>query len=70
MDAKTRAAPPGDAAAPRKVTSPFYGSRRMVAVLRREGLIVNRKRVRRLMRLMGLEARIFRWRGDLSTWLR
>jgi len=35
---------------------PFYGSRRMVAVLRREGVAVNRKRVRRLMRLMGLEA--------------
>jgi putative transposase len=35
---------------------PFYGSRRMVAVLRREGLVINRKRVRRLMRLMGLEA--------------
>ena len=28
----------------------------MVAVLRREGLVVNRKRVQRLMRLMGLEA--------------
>ena len=36
--------------------SPFYGSRRMVAVLRREGWSVNRKRVRRLMRVMGLEA--------------
>jgi putative transposase len=36
--------------------SPFYGSRRMVAVLRRDGWSVNRKRVRRLMRLMGLEA--------------
>jgi putative transposase len=35
---------------------PFYGSRRMVAVLRREGWAVNRKRVRRLMRLMGLRA--------------
>ena len=35
---------------------PFYGSRRMVAVLRREGLAVNRKRARRLMRLMGLWA--------------
>jgi len=38
------------------VVSPFYGSRRMVAVLRREGIAINRKRVRRLMRLMGLEA--------------
>ncbi len=28
----------------------------MVAVLRREGLVINRKRVRRLMRVMGLEA--------------
>jgi putative transposase len=28
----------------------------MVAVLRREGVVVNRKRVRRLMRVMGLEA--------------
>jgi putative transposase len=36
--------------------SPFYGSRRMVAVLRCDGWTVNRKRVRRLMRLMGLEA--------------
>jgi putative transposase len=35
---------------------PFYGSRRMVAVLRREGVVANRKRVRRLMRVMGLEA--------------
>ena len=35
---------------------PFYGSRRMSAVLRREGWAVNRKRVRRLMRLMGLWA--------------
>ena len=36
--------------------TPFYGSRRMVAVLRRDGFVVNRKRVRRLMRVMGLEA--------------
>jgi putative transposase len=35
---------------------PFYGSRQMTRVLRREGLTINRKRVRRLMRLMGLEA--------------
>ena len=38
------------------MASPFYGSRRMVAVLRREGWEVNRKRVQRLMRVMGLEA--------------
>ena len=36
--------------------TPFYGSRRMVAVLRRDGWTVNRKRVRRLMRLMGCDA--------------
>ena len=35
---------------------PFYGSRRMTAWLAREGEAVNRKRVQRLMRLMGLEA--------------
>jgi putative transposase len=35
---------------------PFYGSRRMTAVLRREGCPVNRKRIKRLMRIMALEA--------------
>jgi putative transposase len=35
---------------------PFYGSRRMTAWLRTQGHPVNRKRVQRLMRLMGLEA--------------
>ena len=35
---------------------PFYGSRRLVEELRGEGHIVNRERVRRLMRLMGIEA--------------
>jgi putative transposase len=35
---------------------PFYGSRRMTFELNREGRGVNRKRVRRLMRLMGIEA--------------
>lgn len=35
---------------------PFYGSRQMVRALRREGVVVNRKRVSRLMRKMGLEA--------------
>ena len=32
----------------------FYGSRKLTAVLHREGYRVNRKRVRRLMRAMGL----------------
>jgi putative transposase len=35
---------------------PFYGSRRMTAWLTQQGEPVNRKRVQRLMRLMGLEA--------------
>ena len=38
------------------LATPFYGARRMVAVLRREGWTVNRKRVRRLMRVMRIEA--------------
>jgi putative transposase len=38
------------------LATPFYGARRMVAVLRRDGWVVNRKRVRRLMRLMRIEA--------------
>lgn len=36
--------------------APFYGSRRMTAWLGTQGHDVNRKRVQRLMRLMGLEA--------------
>jgi putative transposase len=36
--------------------TPFYGSRQMTALLRRSGEQVNRKRVQRLMALMGLEA--------------
>ena len=36
--------------------TPFYGSRRMQVALQRRGLPVNRKRVQRLMRVMGLEA--------------
>ena len=36
--------------------TPFYGSRKMKAWLMQQGYLVSRKRVRRLMRLMGLEA--------------
>lgn len=35
---------------------PFYGSRQMMRHLRREGVCIGRHRVRRLMRLMGLQA--------------
>jgi putative transposase len=38
------------------LATPFYGSRRMAAELRKTGRRINRKRVQRLMRLMGLEA--------------
>ena len=33
--------------------TPFYGSRRMRQALKRKGYQVNRKRIQRLMRLMG-----------------
>ena len=36
--------------------NPFFGGRRMTAVLKREGYEVNHKRIERLMRLMGIEA--------------
>src|SRR4051794_32210750 len=35
---------------------PFLGSRRMAAMLRAEGAVINRKRVQRLMRRMGIVA--------------
>lgn len=35
---------------------PFFGSRQMVRQLRRDGVVAGRHRIRRLMRLMGLEA--------------
>src|SRR6516165_7010292 len=38
------------------LVTPFYGARRMAVVLRRDGLVVNRKRIRRLMQVMGIEA--------------
>ena len=36
--------------------TPFYGSRRMKVWLERQGIPVSRKRVQRLMRVMGLRA--------------
>lgn len=36
--------------------TPFYGSRRMTEELKKRGEVVNRKRLQRLMRIMGLEA--------------
>jgi putative transposase len=37
---------------------PFYGSRKLAIELRHEGRDANRKRVQRLMRVMGLEAMV------------
>ena len=45
---------------------PFYGSRQMVRPLRREGTVVGRGRVRRLMRVMGLEALYCKPRTSVS----
>jgi putative transposase len=36
--------------------TPFYGSRRLSVILGRHGVVANRKRIQRLMRIMGLEA--------------
>jgi putative transposase len=38
------------------LSMPFYGSRKIAEELKRQGHAVNRKRVQRLMRLMGLQA--------------
>jgi putative transposase len=38
------------------LSTPFYGARRMAVWLRKEGHLANRKRIRRLMRVMGLSA--------------
>jgi putative transposase len=45
---------------------PFYGSRRMAAWLATQGYPVGRKRVQRLMRLMGLVAIYLDFRPDLA----
>jgi len=46
---------------------PFYGSRRICAVLRQEDLAINRKHVQRLMRVMGIEAIYQKPRLSLSN---
>jgi putative transposase len=55
---------------------PFLGSRRMTAMLRAEGVNVNRKRAQRLMRLMGIAALVRNltieranhvWAADISV---
>jgi putative transposase len=38
------------------LATPFYGSRKIAAWLKKQGYKVNRKRVRRLMRIMGIRA--------------
>ena len=38
------------------LSTPFYGASRMTAWLKKQGYGVNRKRVRRLMHVMGLKA--------------
>jgi len=38
------------------LATPFYGARKIVAWLKHQGYTVNRKRIRRLMRIMGLRA--------------
>jgi putative transposase len=46
---------------------PFYGVPRMTAVLRAQGYAVNRKRVQRLMRQLGIQAVMLRKRPATST---
>ena len=36
--------------------TPYYGSRRFTCWLRRQGYCVNRKRIKRLMKIMGITA--------------
>ena len=38
------------------LATPFYGARKIAAWLKSQGRMVNRKRIRRLMQLMGLKA--------------
>jgi putative transposase len=46
--------------------TPFYGSRRLSIWLRRQGYLVGRKRVQRLMRTMGLQAIYRLWGLEIN----
>ena len=46
---------------------PFYGSRQLMRHLRREGVAAGRHRIRRLMRLMGMEATYRRPRTSVAS---
>ena len=46
---------------------PFYGSRQLMRHLRREGATAGRHRIRRLMRLMGVEATYRRPRTSVAA---
>ncbi|WP_420633968.1 IS3 family transposase [Candidatus Palauibacter sp.] len=46
---------------------PFYGSRQLVRHLRREGVAAGRHRIRRLMRLIGVEATYRRPRTSVAS---
>ncbi len=50
------------------LATPFYGARKVVVWLKGQGHQINRKRVRRLMRIMGLKA-IYRHRVTRSTFM-
>ena len=67
---KPRPANDNDLAAMRRIDAlftarPFFGARRIARTLTEEGFPIDRKRVRRLMRLMGIE-RSGRSRGRAS----
>ena len=47
--------------------TPYYGVRRITAQLHREGIKINHKKVRRLMRVMGLEVIYSKPRLSLDT---
>ncbi len=49
------------------MATPFYGARKIAAWLKHKGQMVNRKRVRRLMQLMGLKAIYRRSRTSLPA---